>query len=469
MNYPSVARVLALLGLTLGVCMIGLAVLALSFGERPQTYSFLFSGLLTVTLAAVVIVLAGKPDRPARARDGLAVALIWYVGAPIPAAIPFVFGTAESTIIPAIHEAVSCLTTTGHSVIAIEPGQWPTTLLIWRAILHLFGMVTGLVVAATVFAAVSLGGPGVHRSFLFTIPDGSFFDALPKVIRIVATVCGVLIVIVFSGLVIAGVDPATALGHAVSIASTGLVDPQFAEISYPNWQASMVVFVGLLVATAGLSILLDLAPSRLPRIAVDPELILLLMLIAAIGILAVISDLPVPEAFGWAVSALSTSGLPVFESHETIISRLPPSLLILPALIGGSALSTAGGIKLARIFVLIRRAGQEFARLGYQHSLVALKFRDRLQKERAVLGVWVYLIAYIGAATLTYVFLSFAGTGFDDAIRQSIGAISNSGWLVATPEPHNVLQHIVLSVSMLVGRLEVIAVLSALSPSFWQR
>jgi len=174
------------------------------------------------------------------------------------------------------------------------------------------------------------------------------------------------------------------------------------------------------------------------------------------------------KALGWAVSSLSTSGLSLGISVNEIKSTLPVTVLVLPALIGGAALSTAGGIKLARIIILLRRAGQEFAQLGFQNSVVALRYRDRQQKQSAVLGVWVYLIAYISAVSLVFVFLSFLGEGFGASMSVAVGAISNSGWLIDLGESNNGLKHVVIIIGMILGRLEILVLLPTLNPAFWR-
>ncbi len=469
MNHASVFRVLAFMGLGLGAALVLTGGIAAILGERAQLASFAFSGLMTLTLAGMVILMTGKPARPARVRDGLAVVVLWSLGAPVAAAVPFVFGTSETSVLAAIHEAVSCLTTTGHSVVSIAPDEWPVSLLVWRGVLHSVGMILSLVVAATVFAGLGFAGPGVHRSHLFTVPEGSFFEAIPKVLRLVCIVCGVMIVVVFAALVSVGVPADEALGTAVSVASTGLVDPNHAARPDYGWFASLFVFAGLFVATSGLSVVMDLVPSRVRQIAVDPELYLLIGLIPLIGLFAMLGGVNAAPAIGWSMSALSTSGLSVWGSPDITDAALPVTVLVLPALVGGSALSTAGGIKLARIIILIRRAGQEFARLGYQHSVVALKFRNRHQKEKAVLGVWVYLIAYIASVTGSFLLLSFAGLDFPAAMLGAAGAISNSGWMIVLSPSASAAEHLVLMGTMILGRLEVLALLPALSARFWQR
>jgi len=454
--------------LVLGGIMVLPLLFALVYGETSQVMSFGLAGLLSLMLGGMCLQLTSQPTRRSHVNDALAVAVLWCLGAPIPAALPFVFGTAEPSFLAGLHEAVSCLTTTGHSVIDLDGNDWPVSLLVWRGVLHCIGMVFSLVLAASVFAALSLGGPGVQRSVLFTVPDGSFFDAIPRVLRAVIAVCASLIGGTFAALLFAGIQPGQALSLAISVASTGLVDPAQSGQLVSGAPAIFVVFTGLVLATSGLAVLMNLSPKRLRFAAVDAELYLLLGLVGILGILAWLGGLDIFSAIGWAVSSLSTSGLSLGVPVSEVKSVLPITVLILPALIGGAALSTAGGIKLARIIILLRRAGQEFAQLGFQHSIVALRFRNRQQKQSSVLGVWVYLIAYIVAVSLVFVALSFLGEGFGTSMSIAVGAISNSGWLIELGEGSAVAKHLVVTFAMILGRLEILALLPVLNPSFWR-
>lgn len=444
-------------------------VSAIINNETQQIMAFGLTGVLVLLMSAVVLLLTTPSHRPARVPDALAVAIIWCFGAPIPAAVPFVVGTAELNLMAGLHEAVACLTTTGHSVIDLAGNAWPRSLLVWRGVLHFIGMIFSLTIAASVFAALGFGGPGVHRSFLFSVPDGSFFDAVPRAIRAIFVICACLILGVFAALVLGGVPAGEALSIGISVASTGLVDPAgYADLSL-GVLPSFAVFMGLMLATAGLAVMMNLQPRHLMHAEVDPELYLLFGLIVFVGILAMIGGLNLFASLGWALSAISTSGIPLGASPAEVNATLPLSLLVMPALIGGAALSTAGGIKLARIIILMRRAGQEFARLGFQNSVVALRFRERQQQERAVLGVWVYLIAYICAISGAFVILSFLGSEFSQSIADAVGAISNSGWLIARDARGSGMYHFTMICAMILGRLEILALLPALSIGFWRR
>ena len=460
---------LAYMGLGLGGAM-GLPLLvAILAGEVQQILAFSLTGILTLVMAGMILLLTGTPERPARVNDGLAVAILWCFGAPIPAALPFVFGTAEPSFLAGLHEAVSCLTTTGHSVIDLDGNAWPLSLLVWRGVLHFLGMMFSLTLAATVFAALGFAGPGIHRSFLFTVPEGNFFDAIPRAVRAIFVICSCLILFVFSALISNGAPLNEALSLAISVASTGLVDPGGYAGFEGNGLGYAALFIGLLLAASGLSVMMNLRPRQLRHAEIDPELYLLIGLTIFVAFLGFSGGLNFFASLGWALSTLSTSGLPLGVSIAEARATLPLSVLVLPALIGGSALSTAGGIKLARIIILIRRATQEFARLGFQNSVVGLMFRQRQQKETAVLGVWVYLIAYIAAVSTIFIALSFLNIEFGEAIAQATGAISNSGWLISPSENSSTSYHLTLTLAMILGRLEILALLPALNLNFWSR
>ena len=173
------------------------------------------------------------------------------------------------------------------------------------------------------------------------------------------------------------------------------------------------------------------------------------------------------DSLAWSVPTLTTSGIP--RTSAEVASRIPLTVYVMPCLIGGSALAAAGGIKLARVVVLAQRAGQEFQQLGYRRSIVSFKFRDRELDERSVIGVWVYFVAYVLAVFVFIIGFSFTGHGFDDSIRLSIGGLTSSGGLISgTAEKMGPGSEILLICAMLLGRLEILALLPALSLSFWR-
>lgn len=465
MNFASVIRIQCICGLVVSAALLLSLLVSLVYGEYPQSIAFGVTSLFLAMVSGSVLLLAAKPSRRATPSDGLAAALIGWVLISVVSAPPFVIGVANNAILPALHEAVSCLTTTGHSVIEIGDGGWPISLLVWRGTLHIIGAIATLTIAASVFAAINLGGPGIHRTELFTIPEGSFFDAVPRVLKSVTILVISLIAVFVICLVLVGVPGGQALADSVSAITTGIVDPLNAP-SNLSWSRNIIVCVALVIGTLGLFVILQIQRLRIIDGLYDPEVFALVAAIIVFSSIAVFAGLQISESIGWSITAVSTSGLRVAE--QQIETLLPPSLLIVPALIGGSALSAAGGMKLGRLVILVRRAAQEFGSLGFRGSLLKFVYRGRALEESSVIGVWVYLIGYVCAIVGFLFVFSLLGFGFDQSIMTSIGSVTNSGSLI-TATSLSPAGHFSMIIAMLLGRWEILAILPIFVPAFWRK
>lgn len=467
MNYSSVVRVLALLMLILAGCAASAALLAWALGETPQIISFGAAALGIAVFASSVLLLAPKPSRRARPSDALAVVLLWWFLSPVASAMPFVFGVANNSIAVALFEAASCLTTTGHSILEFPDGSWPVSLLYWRGLLHLLGTFAAVVMAAGVFAAINLGGPGVHRTVLFTVPDTSYFDAMPRIYAGVGVMLSITISFILILLLMAGVPPVRALADAVSVVSTGLVLPDAESVLPPNPVASVIMAFGLGIGALGLAVWLPLRIGAVKTAITDPETVVFFLLMLVFAAALIPLGISLDTGLAWSLTSLSTSGIPLSAAARD--AEIPLTLAVLPALIGGSALSAAGGIKIARFIVLGQRAGQEFRQLGYRSSILSFTFRDRELDERSVIGVWVYFIVYAGAVFSVITVFAFLNVPFEESIRLSIGALTSSGGLIGQATDNlGPAGQILLGIAMVLGRVEILTVLPALSLSFWR-
>ena len=467
MNYASVVRILSILMLVTSASTIPSILVAIAAGENPQVFSFLSTGIVTAVLASSILLLTPKPRLKARPSDALGVVILWWILTPIVAALPFVSGVANSSIIAAIHESAASLTTTGQSVIAVGDNEWPISLIVWRGVLHLLGCAATITAAASVLAAINLGGPGIHRTILFTVPESSFFDAVPRVARAVVTMMAATLLGLVAILILTGVPVPRALSEGVSVITTGMVNPTGATEFTLSRLHSIILGIGLAFGALGLAVWIPLREGKLLGAAFDPESLVFVALLAIFILVVLPLGLDFREGVAWSVTALSTSGIPLTDAPVDRIIPLP--VLVLPAIIGGSALSAAGGVKIARFIVLARRAGQEFRQLGFRRSVLDFRFRDRVLDESSVLGVWVYLIAYILAVFLTMIGFSFLGHEFGDATRLSIGCLTNAGGLlfnhVDQVDPGT---HLLMTFTMILGRLEILALLPAISIGFWR-
>lgn len=467
MTYAAIVRILSLLALLLAGGMVVCALVALAFEEYQALLAFCVTATLVVALALSVAFLTPKPNRPSRPRDGLAVLILWWALAPLVAVGPYLLAGPASSPLDALHDAVSSLTTTGHAAVAFGAEGWPVSLIVWRAILHLLGAWATLVAAASIFAAINLGGPGIHRTVLFTIPKGSFFDAVPRVTYAAGLALGGVVVAMAILLLASGAPLHRALADAVSVATTGLVLPDRTAMAPASGAETVLLMAGLLFSTIGLAVALEVRAGRWREALSDPEGVTMAVVVLGLVGLAVWAGLPLGDAVGWSVSSLSTSGLPL--SDDEMTQDLPLSLAVVPVIVGGSALSTAGGVKLARLAILAGRAGQEFRYLAFRRAVRIFAFRGRVQPDRAIIGIWVYLVGYIMALAVTLFVFSLTGNEFEVAIANAVGTLSNAGGLVRiAPGEGTPLDDLAAILAMLAGRLEILAALPAFIPSFWR-
>ena len=108
--------------------------------------------------------------------------------------------------------------------------------------------------------------------------------------------------------------------------------------------------------------------------------------------------------------------------------------------------------------------------MGYRESLVHFQFRGRIQSDRTLMGIWVYLVAYIIAVVMGLLLFSFVGLGFEDALSTTFGSLTNSGQLIPQAQLKDATFYQVLAIfGMILGRLEVLALIPLLTVSFWRR
>jgi len=468
-NHLAIVRVLSAIALGFSGLFLICFLVALASGEVEQQMVFAGAGATIGGFGGTVLLLTDKPTRRAQAKDGLAVAILFWLIGGLMASIPFFDYIGAPDLLGAFYESVSNLSTTGHSRVDAVLNPMSTSIFVWRALLHLIGAIASVSIAATVFSGLNLGGPGVHRNRFFSEPDSSFFDPVPRVVRVAAILILSGTVILSAFLLAIGLAPRDALAGAVSAITTGMVDPMSSEMAPAGGSLhAILLWIGLIAGTLGLVVIDGAGQGRVRAIPFDPETMAWAGTLILITVLAFLAGLPLFESVGWATSSLATSGIALSDPEQ--FSRLPIVLLLFPVLVGGSALSAAGGFKLARLIILTRRVALEFVQLGYRGSVQHFKFRGRRQSERTVMGVWVYLVGYIVACTIGTLLLSATGLAFDDAIRAGIGSLSNAGHILAGMNAEfSPLAQICAILGMILGRLEVIALLPALNPTFWQR
>jgi len=478
----ALTRIILWLGNSFVICALLMATTAISSLIMLDISTAIVMAALTLIVGVLgVIFIFTTHNTPARETnsDALLFLLLFWLIIPIITALPFLFLKASPDWISAYFESVSAFTTTGAS--ALNPDDLPKALLLWRSLIQWFGGVCVATFAVVILASLNLSGTGIHRSMLFTLKTGELFSRLVGIGRVVAGIYVFLTALCFLGLMITGTDVFSSLCLSLSGISTGGLTPKSGPLAgYVGSVSALILAVFCLLGAMNVAVIWDLLRLRnyqnFRSVIGNVEhrsLFAIIIILAFLGIFTVGLDQFFPLVVE-SIFFVSTAG---FDYNVIGIEMVPAVTLIAIALIGGSALSTAGGVKMIRVFLLLRHLGTDLGRLSHPSRIIPVTFKARMIPDRAFLSIWMYFFGYTLFFGLGVLAMGATGLVFEDAVTTSAASLSNMGPLLPATLPESGLtymdftsvQKLISALFMLIGRVEVLAVLVLFTPSFWQQ
>jgi len=429
-------------------------------------------GLLFVMLSSNTSTLETKAE-------AIVFLILFWIFTPAVLSLPFRILGASPTLLSAYFESVSAFTTTGAT--RLVPDSLPRVMLFWRSLLQWSGGVSVATFAIVVLAAVNQTGTGVHRSILFTLRKGELFTRLIAIGRLVAVIYSLISLIGFTLMAMGGAPTFEALCLALSGISTGGLTPRAAPLQvYIPPFAAMVLAIICVIGAMNIAIIWDFLRRRKARDALRlfasaEHRALLVVILFLIFVALIFSD--VSHLFDVILDSAFFASSAGFQYQVISLDMIPPAILITVALVGGCALSTAGGVKLIRMLLLFRHFGTELSRLSHPSRIVPVKFRSQIIPDSAFLSIWMYFFAYTLAFGVGISLMGVVGLPLDDAIASTAAGLSNVGPLLDLTLPESGLgyadftkgQMIVYISLMILGRIEVLAAIALFTPNFWRQ
>ncbi len=473
-------RIIHWLGVSFLFCAIinALAILfGLALGEYELVRTFVFMTLILALAGGVLFVSTFNAAIRESVGDALIFLLLFWLLTPIVLGVPFYMSGVASSLPQAYFEAVSALTTTGASTLV--PENIPRTFLIWRSLLQACGGIVVSTFAVVILAALNLSGTGVHRSKLFTLKRGELFPRLIAIGKVITAIYAAISFICFAGLLLTGAGLIDAICLSLSAISTGGLTPQSGGMSsYISRIGAALLAFTCIFGAANIAVLWDFirmsSALHVKRFFTNVEHRGMFVMIAGL-LLCGVFYAGITNFFVVIVEAIYIVTTTGFDYEVIGIDMVPRGLLISLALIGGSAISTAGGIKIIRLLLLMRHAMTDIDRMSHPSRVKLVKFRGHILPDREFLSIWMYFFGYILIFGGGIMALGAAGLEFSVAVSACAAALSNFGPLLQATFPDTSyaamgkLQLCVLSIIMLIGRVEVLAALAVFSPSLWKR
>lgn len=469
----SIVRLLALALAWTGIAALLPALVSARWGEGTAP-AFLGTALGCIFLAgAMRFSSAGLGGRIRRFQVFGALAALWII-VPAMAAPAIAYATGLS-VWRAWFEALSAFTTTGFT--AVKDG--PQSLFVWFALLQWSGGLLTIISGVAVLAPAGIAG--LPNRVVYHLDERDAVDTA-GVVKDVTPIYGAATFLAFVVMLADGNGLYSAFCLATATASAGAHLPPEAKAALETGVATRWLLLPFLLWAATSVRWHKALVSR--RIHTAPEqsesLVLLgywlfVGLVFSVILFRLPSDMTVNQSLSQgmfaAASLISTSGMS--PAAETF-SSLPAGLLLLVALIGGGALSVAGGLKILRVRAMLARARGDLMRLISPHIVQPARTGEG-GIGSAMRGVWVGLVAVFATLAATLVAIGAGAPSFDAAITGAVAAITNTGPLydeaaagwpaISSLPPLSVLG---AAFAMIAGRLETVGAFVLIHLAFWR-
>ena len=479
MNYRMIRYLLGIILLIEAVLMVLPASVALIYGESVVPFLVTIAMLLIISLPAVLF----KPkNKRIFAKDGFVVVASAWILMSAFGALPFFLDGAIPNFIDAFFETVSGFTTTGASVLT-EIESLPKGILFWRSFTHWVGGM-GVLVFMMAILPSSGGGQNIHL-MRAEVPGPTKGKLVPKMRHTALILYGIymaLTFIEFVALLLCGMPVYDSLVNSFATAGTGGFSVLNSSIGgYNNAAAEWVIAVFMFVFGVNFNLYYFVIIGRARELIKSEEFRTYALLCFSSVTLIVINTVNMFEQFGDCLRSaffqvntiMSTTGF-VTQDFNTW-PEVSKTLLVILMVVGACAGSTAGGLKVSRVLIVFKGMICQVRRLLRPHSVNVVRLDGEVVPDETVRSATGYISIYLLIVIATVFLISIDGFGLETNLTATLACINNIGPGLGEVGPvgnfsgFSALSKTLLSLNMLIGRLEIMPMIILLSPLAWKK
>ncbi len=482
MRWSYILRVVGALTACVGLTMLLPIAFSLHFGDgstRP-----LLLALVVAVGGGMILFTAFKESTAASMshREGMAVVALGWLGAGLAGALPFAIGRVFPSFVDCFFESVSGFTTTGASVLT-DIEAVPKGLLMWRSLTHWLGGMGIIVFSLAILPFLGVGGMQLYKAEVPSPVPDKLKPRIRDTAMVLWKVYLLFTVLETVLLLFGGMDLFEALCHTFGTLATGGFSTKNASIGhYDSAYVDAVVILFMLVAGINFSLHYQVLQGRPKALWRDPEfrffagLILAFVVICTFDMYKTVYESLV-QAFRYSafqvVSILTTTGYATADYEKW--TPLPQAILLFCMFLGGSAGSTGGGMKCLRIMLLVKHGYRELMHLIHPRAVTPVKLGGRVVPNDVLHSVWGFFILYLGLFIVSSFLVAAQGVDVVTAFASVAATIGNIGPGLGAVGPADnyaampVLAKWLLSLCMLLGRLEIYTIIVLFVPEFWRK
>ncbi len=479
-NYRLVFNILGTLLLFNGALMM--TALPFSYKHHESMFPLLAAGGITLLIGLIFRMLtARKLTLDMHMKEGYMVVTFAWIFMSLTGALPYVISGAIPSYTNAFFETMSGFTTTGASILS-DIESLPKGILFWRSMTHWIGGMGIIVLAIAVMPVLGFGGMQMFAAEA----SGLTTDKLHPRITDTAKRLWIIYVLITGAqtamLMFGEMDFYESLNHSMSTVATGGFSTN--NVSLVNASPYTQYVVTFFMFTAGINFALHYftLKGRLGKVFKNEEfkfyliVVLILSFVVAIALLWK-KELPAEQAFREAlfhvVSIITTTGF-IAADYE----QWTPFLIYLIFVIsffGACAGSTAGGLKMVRVRLLLKDSALELKRLLHPRAVIPVRISGKNVPREVMANVLAFFFFYILIFGIGSMILTMLGMDLHSSMGSAVACMSNVGPGIGSVGAMDNYSHVpvagkwLLSFLMLVGRLEIFTVLLLLTPGFWKK
>jgi len=479
-NYKTVFFILGILQIILGVSMIFPIIMQFIFEELDS--SFISASIITIIFGTLFFLSNLENDRKLNLQNAFLLTSLSWISVAIFGSLPFIFSDLNLSVTDSFFESMSGITTTGSTIIT-DLNSAPKAILIWRAILQWLGGIGIIVMAITLMPIMNVGG----MQLLKVSSSDASEKILPKTKEITVRIIIIYLVLTFLCAFfykIFGMKFFDSLTHSMTTIATGGFSNYNDSIGHFNnfkieITAMIFIILGSIPFIAYIKYLSGTKNIFITDTQIKSFIKIIFFSILILFLYLVIfnksfSEISLRSISFNVISILTGTGY-VTQSFDGW-GNFPLIFFLILMFIGGCAGSTTCGIKIFRVQILYLFIKNQLKKIIYPRGIFIIKYDNNNVNEKFMASIISFIYLYIVIFFIIAALLSLSGLDFTTSISGAATSISNVGpGLGELIGPNGNFSQLpdfskwVLSVGMILGRLELFAILVLFLPSFWQK
>lgn len=480
MNYGIVRRVLGSILILESILMMPSLLIAL-YTNQVDKMAFLSTILLT-GIVGYFLFRSKNYKKHINAKEGLTIVSLSWILISLFGAIPLYISGSTPTYIDALFEIVSGFTTTGATVIG-NVEILPMGILFWRSFTHWIGGMGILVFTLALLPALGIGGFQIFKAESPGPIAGKIAPRLKDTAKILYVTYFTFTVAQVVLLKFGGMTWFESLVYTFGTVGTGGFATMNGSVgAYSSTYIHLVIGSFMVLSGVNFSLYYSLLKGKIKDVFKDEELrlyfIIIFIAVAVIGLNLLRTSyssigLAFRDSFFQVSSIITTTGYST--ANFDIWPTFSKGILLLLMFIGGSAGSTAGGMKVIRILVILKLIKREILKIFHPRAVIPVKINGKVLPNETIAGIYSFTGLYIILFALSTILVSLEGVSLESAISSVAATLGNIGpglgfvGPTTTFDGYSQISKAFFSVLMLLGRLELFTVIALFAPKNWRK